>query len=80
MVANIKRLRPGEYNGCKVQKIINHPCGQPYIGIVEGKSIHHPGLLTGKRARMKILLPDAGRDLPVKKINVILKDVLALYR
>jgi len=68
-----------KYNGCKVQKIINYPCGRPYIGIVEGKSIHHPGLLSGKRARMKILLLNAGKDPPMKKINVILKEVLALY-
>jgi len=46
---------------------------------VEGKSIHHPGLLSGKRARMKILLLNAGKDPPMKKINVILKEVLALY-
>jgi hypothetical protein len=53
---------------------------QPYIGIVEGNSIHHPGLLTEKRARMKILLLDAGKDLPMKKISVILREVLALYK
>jgi hypothetical protein len=53
---------------------------QPYIGIVEGNSIHHPDLLTEKRARMKILLLDAGKDLPMKKINVILKEMLALYK
>lgn len=29
---------------------------QPYIGIVEGKLINHPDLITEKRARMKILL------------------------
>jgi hypothetical protein len=53
---------------------------QPYIGIVEGKSIHHPDLVTEKRARMKILLIDPAKDIPVKKINAILKDVLALYK
>ena len=53
---------------------------QPYIGIVEGKSIEHPDLIAEKRARMKILLVDAGKDIPVKKINMILKEVLALYK
>ena len=52
---------------------------QPYIGIVEGKAINHPDLLIEKRARMKILLLDPAKDLPVKKINSILKQVLALY-
>jgi hypothetical protein len=54
--------------------------GQPYLGIVEGKKINHPDLLTEKRARMKILLIDPGKNIPVKKINGILKEVLSLYR
>lgn len=53
---------------------------QPYIGIVEGKKIHHPDLLQEKRARMKILLVDPSKDLPMKKINAILKEVIALYQ
>jgi hypothetical protein len=53
---------------------------QPYIGIVEGKSIHHPDLLQEKRTRMKIFLIDPAKNIPVEKINSILKEVLALYR
>ena len=53
---------------------------QPYIGIVEGKKISHPDLIIEKRARMKILLLDAHKDLPIRKINTILKEVLSLYR
>lgn len=53
---------------------------QPYIGIVEGASVNHPDLITEKRARMKILLLDADKDLPMKKINAILKEVVALYK
>ena len=53
---------------------------QPYIGIVEGKHIHHPGLIIEKWARMKILLIDPAKDIPVKKIDTILKEVLALYK
>lgn len=52
---------------------------QPYIGIVEGKKINHPDLLLEKRARMKILLINPHRDIPVKKIKHILKEVLELY-
>ena len=52
---------------------------QPYIGIVEGKMIDHPDLIMEKRARMKILLLEPNKDLPIKKIDVILKKVLALY-
>lgn len=52
---------------------------QPYIGIVEGKKISYPDLLQEKRARMKILLLDPSRDLPMKKINLILKEMMALY-
>ncbi len=53
---------------------------QPYLGIVEGARIEHPDLLQEKRARMKILLLDPYKDLPIKKINTILQTILALYR
>lgn len=52
---------------------------QPYLGIVDGKKINHPDLIIEKRARMKILLLDADKPIPVKKINAILKEVLKLY-
>ena len=54
--------------------------GQPYLGIVEGKKNEHPDLIIEKRARMNILLLDPDRDIPIKKINAILKEVLALYK
>ena len=53
---------------------------QPYLGIVEGKKINHPDLIIEKRARMKILLFDPNKNIPVKKIDKILKEVIALYR
>ena len=53
---------------------------QPYIGIVEGKKINHPDLVIDKRARMKIFLIDPNKDLPMRKINSILKEVIALYK
>jgi len=53
---------------------------QPYIGIVEGKKINHPALTQEKRARMKILLLVPEKDLPLKTIDKILKQVIALYQ
>ncbi|SFD17684.1 protein of unknown function (DU1801) [Chitinophaga sp. CF118] len=53
---------------------------QPYIGIVEGKLIDHPDLIAEKRAKMKILLLDPSRDLPIETINQILTAVIMLYR
>jgi hypothetical protein len=53
---------------------------QPYLGIVEGASMKHPDLIVEKRARMKIFLMDANKDIPVKKLNVILKEMMALYK
>lgn len=53
---------------------------QPYLGIVEGKRIDHPDLIQEKRARMKILLIDPTKNIPLKKINGILKEVLGLYK
>lgn len=52
---------------------------QPYIGIVEGNKIDHPLLIQEKRARMKILLLDPTKDVPVKVVNAILKRAVALY-
>ncbi len=54
--------------------------GQPYLGIVEGMKMKHPDLIVEKRARMKIFLLDADKDIPVKKVNTILKEMLTLYQ
>jgi hypothetical protein len=53
---------------------------QPYLGIVEGKRLDHPALIQEKRARMKIMLFDPSKDLPVKTIRSILKEALDLYK
>src|SRR5690349_14200033 len=53
---------------------------QPYLGIVEGKVIDHPDLIQEKRARMKILLLDPTKDLPVKKVKGILSKVIKHYK
>jgi len=53
---------------------------QPYIGIVDGKNIHFPGLLSEKRSRMKIFLVDPAKNIPVKKITQLLKTTLAFYK
>jgi hypothetical protein len=53
---------------------------QPYIGIVEGKKIQHPKLIQEKRARMKIMLFDPEKDIPVKALNSILKELIGLYK
>ncbi len=52
---------------------------QPYIGFVEGKHLVHKALLQEERARMKILLIDADKDLPVKLIQSLLVQALDLY-
>jgi len=53
---------------------------QPYIGIVEGRQIDHPLLLSEKRARMKILLLDPGEDIPMETIFAILKTARSFYK
>jgi hypothetical protein len=52
--------------------------GQPYLGIVDGNMIPHPALVQEKRSRMKILLLDAGEDLPLGTISAILKTALKI--
>ena len=52
---------------------------KPYIGFVLGNLLQDKDLLTEKRARMKILLIDTDRDLPLEKINNILTQSIYLY-
>jgi Domain of unknown function (DU1801) len=51
----------------------------PYIGIIKGLQINHPDLLQEKRVSMKILLIDPMKDIPLARIDKILKEVLSLY-
>lgn len=51
---------------------------QPYLGIVEGNRIVHPGLIAEKRSRMKILLIDPENDIPVNTISAILTTAIEL--
>lgn len=53
---------------------------QPYIGFVEGNNIDHPELVAEKRARMKILLLDRDKDIPVNTILSILQQAISLYQ
>jgi hypothetical protein len=53
---------------------------QPYIGFVEGKRLEHADLIIESRSRMKILLIDANKDLPIKAINALLKKAILLYK
>ena len=53
---------------------------QPYLGIVDGNRMNNPALISENRTRMKIFLIDAGKEIPVKKIDGILKEALALYK
>lgn len=53
---------------------------QPYIGIVEGNRLDDAFLIQENRSRMKIMLLDANKDLPLKKIDALLQKVLNLYK
>lgn len=51
----------------------------PYLGMVEGRRLHHDCLISEKRSRMKIMLIDPGKDLPLRTIKKILRDAMSLY-
>lgn len=53
---------------------------QPYIGMVEGKLLEYPGLIIEKRSKMKIMLFNASKDLPLDIIETILQQALYLYK
>jgi hypothetical protein len=58
---------------------INKKTGLPYIGIVDGNKVFDDALLQEKRTRMKIFPIDPSKDVPVKKIRIVLKKVISLY-
>jgi hypothetical protein len=51
----------------------------PYIGFAEGRHLNHPDLLMEKRARMKILLVQPEKDIPIKIIDRLLKQAVVLH-
>lgn len=51
----------------------------PYLGIVEGKKIDHPGLVQDDRSRMRVIKFDPNEDLPLSQIVDILDSALFLY-
>lgn len=53
---------------------------QPYIGIVEGKHFEEPFLIQEKRSRMKIMMLNSNEDLPVERIELIIKSAINLYK
>ena len=53
---------------------------KPYIGIVEGKYFDNPELIQEKRSRMKIMLLDPEKDLPIETITTILQKAISLYK
>jgi hypothetical protein len=59
---------------------VNKKTNEPYIGFVDGKFIDHPDLIADKRSRMKILMLDAKKDIPVKKIGGIIKTLIKLRK
>jgi Domain of unknown function (DU1801) len=59
---------------------IDKNSSQPYLGVVEGKRIEHPELRIGNRSRMKIILFDPNKDLPIETIESIIQKALDLYK
>jgi len=53
---------------------------EPYLLMVEGKHLHHPDLEEGTRSRMKIFRVNPNKNIPLKKVELILQDALDLYR
>jgi hypothetical protein len=52
----------------------------PFLGMVEGKHLHHPDLIFEDRARIKIMIFNPEEDLPVDNIRLILNEAIDLYR
>ncbi len=54
--------------------------GDPYLLMVEGKHLEHPGLIAGNRSRMKIFPVDPVKDIPLDSIEKLLQKALDHYR
>ena len=52
--------------------------GFPYIGIVDGKMINDQDLILEDRKKMKILLLDPEKDIPIQRINKLLDSLIRL--
>nr|WP_294859786.1 DUF1801 domain-containing protein [uncultured Fluviicola sp.] len=52
---------------------------QPYMGFVEGKLFDEPFMLKEKRSRIKVFLIDPNADLPIERIELLLKKALTFY-
>jgi len=52
---------------------------KPYLGIVEGSRVEFEGLVQGNRKRMKIFMVDPHKNLPVRNIKNILRQMLKVY-
>jgi hypothetical protein len=69
------------YNGKMLCYLwVHKTLGKPYLGLVDGKRINHPDLVQEKRARMKIFLVDPTKDIPVGKLNALLKLAIDLRK
>lgn len=53
---------------------------KPYLGIVEGKHFEESFLIQENRSRMKIMMLDSDKDLPLEKIKMIIEKALNLYK
>lgn len=53
---------------------------QPYIGIVEGKHFEESFLIQETRSRMKIMLLDPEKDLPLTQIEQLIQKAVNLYK
>jgi uncharacterized protein YdhG (YjbR/CyaY superfamily) len=61
---------------CYLWKSKTHPF--PYIGFVNGNLLHHEDLIQEKRARIKILLLNPNKDIPIKKLKSIFSEAIKL--
>jgi hypothetical protein len=58
---------------------MNKKSEQPYIGVVRGSQIEHPDLVYEKTTYVKILYIDPKKNIPIRKLNAILKKAVSLY-
>ena len=55
---------------------VHKKLGLPYVGFVDGNKFDEPFLLQEKRSRMKILLLDPRKDIPIRRVKALIRKAI----
>jgi|TARA_R110000737_G_scaffold352891_1_gene400893 hypothetical protein len=60
--------------------MVEKKSNQPYLLFCEGRKLDYPDLEMGDRKRMKIFRVDPNADIPIERIQFLIKKAIDLFR